>query len=121
MTSHAQPATLIEARKRSIRRLFEDIITHGQLELADEIFAEDFYWPQFDLRGPDGVRTWVKSFRATFPDVLDTVQEQIGRAISSSHASGSSARNWAPFADCHRAAGAPTSLPLASTGFAARR
>jgi steroid delta-isomerase-like uncharacterized protein len=78
MTSHAQPATLIEARKRSIRRLFEDIITHGQLELADEIFAEDFYWPQFDLRGPDGVRTWVKSFRATFPDVLDTVQEQIG-------------------------------------------
>lgn len=65
------------ARKQLIRQLFERIITNGELALADEIFAEDFRWPQYDLHGPDGVRTWVKHFRATFPDVDDRVVEQV--------------------------------------------
>ncbi|MBI1759671.1 MAG: ester cyclase [Actinobacteria bacterium] len=69
--------TSADARKRRIALLFEEIITNGRLELADEIFAEDFYWPQFDLRGPEGVRTWVAAFRIAFPDVSDMVQEQI--------------------------------------------
>ena len=64
-------------RKQRIALLFEEIITNGRLELADDIFAADFYWPQFDLRGPDGVRTWVTAFRETFPDVSDIVQEQV--------------------------------------------
>ncbi|WP_051385832.1 ester cyclase [Actinokineospora inagensis] len=68
---------LQELRKRRIALLFERIITHNELHLADEVFAEDFHWPQFDLHGPDGVRTWVTDFRAAFPDVLDTVQEQV--------------------------------------------
>ncbi len=66
-----------EVRKQRIALLFEHIITKGELELADEIFAPDFYWPQFDLRGPDGVRTWVIAFRTAFPDISDLVQEQI--------------------------------------------
>jgi steroid delta-isomerase-like uncharacterized protein len=70
-------AALLDARKRSISRLFERVITHGELALVDEIFAEDFRWPQFGLHGPEGVRAWVRQFRQTFPDVVDTVQEQI--------------------------------------------
>ncbi len=66
-----------EARKKSIKRLFERIITKNELSLADEIFAEDFYWPQFNLRGPDGVREWVKQFRIAFPNVIDLVEEQV--------------------------------------------
>jgi steroid delta-isomerase-like uncharacterized protein len=69
--------TSTETRKQRIALLFEEIITHGRLDLADEIFAEDFYWPQFDLRGPDGVRAWVTAFRTAFPDVIDLVQEQV--------------------------------------------
>jgi steroid delta-isomerase-like uncharacterized protein len=65
-----------EARKQRIALLFEEIITNNRLELADEIFAEDFYWPQFDLRGPEGVRSWVQAFRTAFPDISDMVQEQ---------------------------------------------
>jgi len=65
------------ARKQRIALLFEEIITNGRLELADDIFAADFYWPQFDLRGPDGVRAWVTAFREAFPDVSDMVQEQV--------------------------------------------
>ncbi|GGP01306.1 ester cyclase [Wenjunlia tyrosinilytica] len=69
--------TTPEARKKRIALLFESIITKGELHLADELFHEDFYWPQFDLRGPEGVRTWVKAFRTAFPDMSDMVQEQI--------------------------------------------
>lgn len=69
--------TSIEIRKQRIALLFEEIITNNRLELADELFAEDFYWPQFDLRGPEGVRTWVRAFRTAFPDISDLVQEQI--------------------------------------------
>ena len=70
-------SNLIEARKRSIARLFEVMITKGDLGVADEIFAPDFTWPQFGLHGPDGARTWVRAFRTTFPDVLDSVEEQV--------------------------------------------
>ncbi|AUG78960.1 cyclase [Kitasatospora sp. MMS16-BH015] len=69
--------TSTEARKAKITLLFESIITKGELELADEIFHEDFYWPQFDLRGPEGVRTWVRAFLTAFPDMVDLVQEQV--------------------------------------------
>jgi len=66
-----------EARKKRIALLFEEIITNDRLELADELFAPDFYWPQFGLRGPDGVRDWVRAFRTAFPDISDLVQEQV--------------------------------------------
>lgn len=69
--------TTPQARKERIALLFEEIITNGRLELADEIFAPDFTWPQFGLRGPDGVRAWVTAFREAFPDVRDMVQEQV--------------------------------------------
>lgn len=74
---HQSSADLIESRKRLVAQLFERIITLGELDLADEIFAEDFHWPQFDLHGPDGVRAWVVNFRRAFPDVDDRVVEQV--------------------------------------------
>lgn len=64
-------------RKQRAAILFEEIITNNRLELADEVFAPDFYWPQFDLTGPEGVREWVRAFRTAFPDMDDRVQEQI--------------------------------------------
>ncbi|OZC95420.1 cyclase [Rhodococcus sp. 06-235-1A] len=69
--------TLNDARKASIARLFRDMITHNDLSVADDIFAPDFYWPQFDLHGPDGVRQWVNAFRTAFPDMDDRIEEQI--------------------------------------------
>jgi len=65
------------ARKQRIALLFEEIITNNRLELADDIFATNFFWPQFGLYGPEGVRTWVRAFRTAFPDISDLVQEQI--------------------------------------------
>ncbi|MFD9128015.1 ester cyclase [Kitasatospora sp. NPDC059571] len=65
-----------EVRKQKIALLFEHIITKGELELADDLFHEDFHWPQFDLHGPEGVRSWVRAFLTAFPDMSDLVQEQ---------------------------------------------
>lgn len=67
----------LEENKAVVRRLFEEMITEGRLEVAEEIFAPDFVWPQFDLHGPEGAKQWVRNFRAAFPDLLDTVEEQI--------------------------------------------
>lgn len=69
--------TTPQARKQRIALLFEEIITNNRLELADELFAENFFWPQFGLHGPEGVRNWVRAFRTAFPDISDMVQEQI--------------------------------------------
>jgi predicted ester cyclase len=81
MSSSSQTPTLpgssTKARKQRIAQLFERVITLGELGRTDEIFHEEFYWPQFDLRGPDGVRTWVNAFRTAFPDIDDRVQEQV--------------------------------------------
>lgn len=77
MTNDNAPSDSIDARKQLIRQFFERVITNGELEVADEIFADDFYWPEFDLHGPEGVRTWVTNFRAAFPDVDDRVVEQV--------------------------------------------
>lgn len=63
-------------RKERAALLFEEIITNNRLELADEIFSPDFTWPQFGLRGPEGVRIWVRAFRSAFPDMQDHVVEQ---------------------------------------------
>jgi predicted ester cyclase len=69
--------TSSEARKQRIALLFEEIITNNELQLADELFHDDFAWPQFGLSGPEGVRSWVRAFRIAFPDISDLVQEQV--------------------------------------------
>jgi predicted ester cyclase len=67
----------IEDNKALVRLMFERIVNQGELDLADQVFAPDFRWPQFSLTGPDGVRSWVRSLRIAFPDVHDTVEEQV--------------------------------------------
>jgi len=66
-----------EENKAVVRRLFEEIVSEGKVEVAEEIFAPDFLWPQFGLRGPEGAKQWANNFRAAFPDVHDTVEEQV--------------------------------------------
>lgn len=75
-TDHSNDARL-QANKRLVARLFIDIISDKKYEVADEIFAEDFYWPQFDLRGPQGVKQWTRAFHVGWPDVRDIVEMQV--------------------------------------------
>ncbi|KMK64557.1 ester cyclase [Puniceibacterium sp. IMCC21224] len=76
----ASPDTPQEARnKRIVARMFQEIVNKKAYEVADEIFAEEFYWPQFDLKGPEGVKTWARQFHAGWPDVLDRLDLQVAQ------------------------------------------
>jgi len=66
-----------EQNKALIRRFYEEVWNHGHLEVADEVFAEDYV--RHDLRptqalpGPAGQKKIAADFRAAFPDLLYTL------------------------------------------------
>ena len=61
-----------------LRRMFDEIINQGRLDVADEMFAEDYvdHGPMGDLAGRDAFKQLVAQWRAAVPDVhceIDTV------------------------------------------------
>jgi predicted ester cyclase len=54
-----------------LRRMFDEIINNGKLDVADELFAEDFvdHGPMGDLRGRDAFKQLVAQWRQAVPDV----------------------------------------------------
>jgi hypothetical protein len=73
----------IEQNKATARRWFLDIITEGKLGAADEIFAANHIthdphsppggWPD----GPESLKRIAAPFRAGFPDLDVTIEDQI--------------------------------------------
>ena len=59
-----------------VERLFEEIINAGNLDLVDELFAEDFvdHGPMGEMRGRDAFKEVVMMWRAAVPDVRCTVE-----------------------------------------------
>ena len=57
--------------KVSVRRMFDEIINQGKLEVTDELFAEDFvdHGPMGDLHGREAFKQMVAQWRAAVPDV----------------------------------------------------
>jgi ketosteroid isomerase-like protein/predicted ester cyclase len=79
-------ATVVEALREGgsgeveafLRRMFDEIINQGRLEVADELFAEDFvdHGPMGDITGRDAFKQLVAQWRDAVPDVhceVDTV------------------------------------------------
>lgn len=73
----------IEQNKATARRWFLDIITNGQIQVADEIYASNHVihdphappggWPN----GPAGLKMVVGPFREGVPDLKVTIEDQI--------------------------------------------
>ena len=64
--------------KAVVERMFDEIINQGRLEVADELFAEDFvdHGPMGDITGRDAFKQLVAQWRDAVPDVhceVDTV------------------------------------------------
>ena len=62
----------------TLRRMFDEIVNQGRLELADEMFAEDFvdHGPMGDISGREGFKQLISQWRSAVPDVhceVDTV------------------------------------------------
>ena len=63
--------------KAVVRRMIEDLFNSGDLDLADEVFAED-YWDHTPsshaLGGLGNVKRWIGLWRESFPDTRNTVE-----------------------------------------------
>jgi steroid delta-isomerase-like uncharacterized protein len=69
-----------EQNKKIVRRAFEEP-WKGNLDVVDELTARDYIGhdpanPE-PLRGPEGVKEFISSYRAAFPDARITVEEQL--------------------------------------------
>src|ERR687889_203417 len=62
-----------------VQRMFDEIINKGQLEVVDELFAEDFldHGPMGDIPGPEAFKTMVAQWRSAVPDVHCAVDDFI--------------------------------------------
>ncbi|MBI3978287.1 MAG: ester cyclase [Chloroflexi bacterium] len=66
-----------EANKARSRRVFEEITSQGNLDAIEEVIAENFVNQPFGATGPAGVRQLVTMLLTAFPDLTETVEEQI--------------------------------------------
>ena len=69
-----------EQNKAIVRRLFEEP-WKGNLDVVDELTASDYVGhdpanPE-PLRGPEGVKEFISTYRAAFPDARITVEQQL--------------------------------------------
>ncbi|MEN3316591.1 MAG: hypothetical protein V7605_2825 [Acidimicrobiaceae bacterium] len=55
----------------TLRRMFDELINEGRMEVADELFAEDFvdHGPMGDIQGRDAFKELVATWRSAVPDV----------------------------------------------------
>jgi steroid delta-isomerase-like uncharacterized protein len=70
-----------EANKAVDRRSYEEVWNKGQMEVIDELIADDFVLhdpalPE-NLVGPDGFRQFVILYRTAFPDIQFAVEDQV--------------------------------------------
>src|SRR4051794_20814589 len=66
------------ANQQLIRRLYDDCITSGRLELLPELIADDYIGPRGE-RGPEGFAGPLRGLRAGFPDIHFTVEDLIAQ------------------------------------------
>ena len=71
--------TTAEENKRIARRIPEEILTEGKLELVEELFAEDAVdqAPLGKDTGWDEIRAGMETMRAAFPDMSATVEDTV--------------------------------------------
>lgn len=65
--------------KARARRLAEELLTQGDLTVADELLAPSgsHHAPNTVATGVDGVKSWVVTLRQSFPDLRAIVEDEI--------------------------------------------
>jgi predicted ester cyclase len=80
-TSSALPETrnatmTTDANKQVVRRLYDECINPGRLDLLSEQVSSDFVNPQGE-RGPAGFAAALAGLRAGFPDIKITIEDLV--------------------------------------------
>ena len=65
--------------KAIARRIFEEMETQGNLNVANGIFSSDFvgHMPTGDMHGPASIKQFATSLQTGFPDLRSTVEDQV--------------------------------------------
>src|SRR3954467_13653561 len=65
--------------KALLQRIFDEIINEGRLEMAGELFAEDYvdHGPMGDIQGREAFKGLVAQWRAAVPDVHCVVENVV--------------------------------------------
>jgi steroid delta-isomerase-like uncharacterized protein len=74
------PRASAGANKAISRRADEELFNRGNLDVADELFAPDFVYHDpagEELRGPESVKGYATMLRAAFPDLHQTIEDQV--------------------------------------------
>ena len=68
-----------EANKAVVRRLFDEVLNRGNLELVDELFAPEcvHHIGGRELRGPAAVKALFAGIRSALPDTQATIEDMI--------------------------------------------
>jgi predicted ester cyclase len=72
-------AMLPDELKAHARRLAEELLTQGDLAVADELLdpTGSHHTPNTIATGVDGVKSWVVTLRRSFPDLRAMVEDEI--------------------------------------------
>jgi steroid delta-isomerase-like uncharacterized protein len=75
-----QPQTQIDLMKRTSKRIFEEGLNVGRVEVFDETHAEDCAWHGpggRELRGRAAIKEMVGGYMKAFPDMRMTIQHEV--------------------------------------------
>ena len=64
-----------EQNKATMRRIYDDVFSRGNLDLVDEIVAPNAVDHEGGNNGPEGMKQTVTMFRTAFPDLSFTVHD----------------------------------------------
>jgi steroid delta-isomerase-like uncharacterized protein len=70
----------IDRNKNVVRRFFDQFGNEGNLDIADELFSDDFFdhaAPPGTRLGPEGAKQFLKKVRTSFPDLHITLEDLI--------------------------------------------
>jgi len=70
----------VEQNKATVRRIFDEAINQGNLDVADELLASDYVYRSPgspDLHGPGGFKELIAMYRGACPDVHLEIDEMI--------------------------------------------
>jgi steroid delta-isomerase-like uncharacterized protein len=65
-----------EKNKEIIRKLYEEILNTGRLELLNQVVSRDYAGPR-GIKGPLGFAESIQSVRSAFPDIKWTIEDLI--------------------------------------------
>jgi steroid delta-isomerase-like uncharacterized protein len=68
-----------QENKALIRQVFEEAVNQGNLAVVDALFSPDFvdHSTPDQVPGPEGVKSYFASIRASFPDMYVTIDDMI--------------------------------------------